>query len=298
MTKNLPDIAAVDIPANPMPLDWVGMSGIDLPVVIEEPGYRREHHARIDAEVNLPRPDVRGIHMSRLHQLVDELGSDKALTPGQLGPLLAAMIESHEDCDSNLARVRLSFDLLVRRGALESADIGGWRAYPVILEAISDRSGTTLRAKVAITYSSTCPCSASLTRQLVEREFLRAFSDRDAVSPADAAAWLREHATLATPHSQRSDAHVSISIAESAASFGLLKLIDRVESALTTPVQTAVKRIDEQAFAARNGQNLMFVEDAVRRIRMALARDYAKVEVNVAHRESLHPHDAVASAGP
>lgn len=296
MTQQLPDIATVDIPLNPMPLDWVGMKGIDLPVVIGEADYRREHHVRVDAQVDLPRRDVRGIHMSRLHQVVDGLGDGKVLSPGRLRSLLAAMIDSHEDCGSKSARVRLSFDLLVRRGALESVDIGGWRSYPVTIEAARDNAGTTLRAEVRVAYSSTCPCSASLARQLIEREFLRKFGDRNALSAADAAAWLREHATLATPHGQRSEARVGVGIAEDAMCFGLLNLIDRVELALATPVQTAVKRIDEQAFAARNGQNLMFVEDAARRVREALAQEYAQVEVKVAHMESLHPHDAVASA--
>ena len=296
MPSRLPDIAALDTPVNPMPLEWVGMKGIDLPVVVEEAEYRREHHARVDAEVNLPRPDIRGIHMSRLHQLVDTLGDGETLTPGRFGPVLAAMIDSHEDCGSNRARVRLGFDLLVRRGALESADIGGWRGYPVTLEAVGDSAGMTLCAEVRITYSSTCPCSASLSRQLIERAFLREFGERNAVSAADAAAWLRDHATLATPHGQRSDARVSVTIAESAAGFGLLNLIDRVELALGTPVQTAVKRVDEQAFAARNGENLMFVEDAARRIREALGEDYAAIDVTVTHMESLHPHDAIASA--
>ncbi len=297
MPQHLPDIATANTPVNSMPLEWVGMKGIDLPVVIEEAVYRREHHARVDVQVNLPRLNVRGIHMSRLYQLIDALGDGDALTPGRLGPLLAAMIDSHEDCGSSRARVRLSLDLLVRRDALESADIGGWRGYPVTLEAVGDNAGTTLRAGVRIAYSSTCPCSASLSRQLIEREFLREYGGQEAVPTADAAAWLREHATFATPHGQRSEARIGVGIAANAASFGLLDLIDRVERALATPVQTAVKRIDEQAFAARNGQNLMFVEDAARRVREALAQDYAKVEVKVAHMESLHPHDAVASAG-
>ena len=66
-----------------MPLEWVGMKGIDLPVVVEEADYRREHHARVDAEVNLPRPDIRGIHMSRLEdaarRIREALGEDYAI---------------------------------------------------------------------------------------------------------------------------------------------------------------------------------------------------------------------------
>ena len=61
-------------------------------------------------------------------------------------------------------------------------------------------------------------------------------------------------------------------------------------------MQTAVKREDEQAFAQLNAENLMFCEDAARRIAAVLATD-ARIErydASVAHFESLHPHDAVA----
>ena len=63
-----------------------------------------------------------------------------------------------------------------------------------------------------------------------------------------------------------------------------------------TPVQTAVKREDEQAFARLNAENLMFCEDAARRVAAALSADprIQRFDAEVAHFESLHAHDAVA----
>ena len=84
------------------------------------------------------------------------------------------------------------------------------------------------------------------------------------------------------------------------AELDLFPLIDLVEAALATPLQTAVKRADEQAFARLNGANLMYVEDAARRVQAALAslaQHHAQARVTVRHMESLHPHDAVAQAG-
>ena len=75
-----------------------------------------------------------------------------------------------------------------------------------------------------------------------------------------------------------------------------LALLDAIEEALGTPVQTAVKREDEQAFAQLNAENLMFCEDAARRVAAALSSD-ARIErfdAEVSHFESLHAHDAVA----
>ncbi len=61
-------------------------------------------------------------------------------------------------------------------------------------------------------------------------------------------------------------------------------------------MQTAVKREDEQAFARLNAENLMFCEDAARRVAAALSGDahVERFEADVAHFESLHAHDAVA----
>ncbi|WP_049117085.1 GTP cyclohydrolase, FolE2/MptA family, partial [Burkholderia cepacia] len=50
--------------------------------------------------------------------------------------------------------------------------------------------------------------------------------------------------------------------------------------------------------AVLNGGNLMFVEDAARRVQAALDGRHAHPRVHVRHLESLHPHDAVAWAAP
>ena len=147
-----------------------------------------------------------------------------------------------------------------------------------------------------VTYSSTCPCSAALSRQLLEQAFSAQFA-AGMVDSTEVAAWLRQRGSLATPHSQRSVATARVRIEQEAERLGLLNLIDSVEDAVGTPVQTAVKRADEQAFAQLNGQNLMYVEDAARRIQQSLSLRFPVSSVSVRHLESLHPHDAVASVG-
>lgn len=293
----LPDVSSAEAPVHPGMLAWVGMQGIDLPVEIVEHTYRRTTHAHADVHVDLPAPHVKGIHMSRLYRLLDRaMEQERAATPGALRDLLRAMVESHADCASTSARLRLSFSLLVRRPALVTEGLAGWSAYPVRLDASLVDGVYKLNARVTVTYSSTCPCSAALSRQLVAEAFQTAFAGQPNLKPSNAAEWLRQHASLATPHSQRSDAVVDVDVDEEASDLGLLSLINAVEAALGTPVQTAVKRADEQAFARLNGENLMFVEDAARRIQRALGSGLRNVRVHVRHRESLHPHDAVAWA--
>ena len=294
MTAILPDVSLTERSQSLNPLDWVGMQGIDLPVLIEEGDYRRELHARADAQVDLPTPHTKGIHMSRLYRLLDGLAEGQSLTPERLQEVLAAMVESHHDCATRSARVKLEFPLLMKRPALITPELSGWKSYPVTLEATLQDGEFSLLASVTVGYPSTCPCSAALSRQLVEQAFLEAHQNVSAISPAQVADWLKLNATLATPHSQRSEALVTVKLVSGTQGLGLIALIDTIEQALGTPVQTAVKRADEQAFAALNGQNLMFVEDSARRLIASLSQFEQQAQVHVRHIESLHPHDAVA----
>jgi len=294
MNAVLPDVSLTDDAPVLTPLQWVGMQGIDLPVTLREQQHCREIHARVDAQVDLPAAHIKGIHMSRLYLLLDRL-SKYELTPGRLQQVLLAMIESHADCNTGSARLVLSFDLLMRRPALVSA-LSGWKSYPVRLEVIQRDECFSLCMEVTVEYSSTCPCSAALARQLVERRFLDTFAEDQPINRDEMAHWLRQNATLATPHSQRSEARVSVELDPTSSSLRLSELIGSIEAAVATPVQTAVKRADEQAFAALNGANLMFVEDAARRIRQTLQPTFNHPRIQVRHLESLHPHDAVACA--
>jgi len=294
MTARLPDIALTEASPIPLPLDGVGMRGVELPIWPDDPGVRHPVHARADVEVDLPDPQVKGIHMSRLYRLLCDSAESERLGAPSLQKLLRAMVESHADCGSARARLVLSFELLCKRPALVTPGLHGWNAYPVRLEALWRNGSFTLDAQVRITYASTCPCSAALSRQLIAEAFDARFATHKTVVTADAMAWLQDHATLATPHSQRSIADIRVRLPHDAPDLGLLRLIDLAEAALGTPAQGAVKRADEQAFAQLNGQNLMYVEDAARRLQAALAGSFAVTRIDVRHLESLHPHDAFA----
>jgi GTP cyclohydrolase I len=294
----LPDVANQPRSALAGALDWVGMGEIEMPVSLQgENGRQASTAARVNAFVNLTQPDVRGIHMSRLYLHVDKLLSSEPATPASLRRLLKEFLDSHAGL-SDRAMVSLRFELMVRRPALAS-DNSGWKAYPVTITAVMDRGHFALELGVSVAYSSTCPCSAALARQLIQEQFETDFAagkplDREAVL-----AWLgTEQGIRATPHSQRSHADVKLRLVPSFQDFPIIEVIDRIEAALKTPVQTAVKRVDEQAFALLNGQNLMFCEDAARRMKAALQEDerIADFWLRASHLESLHPHDAVAVA--
>lgn len=296
--RAMPDIAAEPHLAQAGVLDWVGMGEIEMPVtLVGDQGRTISSGARVNAFVNLKRGDVRGIHMSRLYLHVDKALSNEPVTPAVVRRLLKDFLESHVEL-SDRAMIRLRFDHLVRRKALAS-DNSGWKSYPVSITGVMDRAHFALELGLEAAYSSTCPCSAALARQLIQEQFEADFAagkpvDRDAVL-----AWLgTEQGIRATPHSQRSIAEVKVRLVPSFQDFPIVEIIDRIEDALKTPVQTAVKRVDEQAFALLNGQNLMFCEDAARRMQAALEQDerISDFWLRASHQESLHPHDAVAVA--
>lgn len=297
LARVMPDIARDAAALTRGRLDWVGMDEIVAPVRLALADGSVVHSpARVAAFVNLRRADVRGIHMSRLYLHVDKHLSSEPLTPCTLRRLLRDFLDSHADL-SDRARINVRFEHMLRRTAL-SSDNSGWKSYPVEIDARIVDGEFALELRTEVLYSSTCPCSAALARQLIQEQFTRDFPagkpiDRDALH-----AWLgSESGIVATPHSQRSSGEVRVRLAP-AFDFPIEAIIDTLESALQTPVQTAVKREDEQAFALLNGRNLMFCEDAARRMHHALDADerIADFWVRASHYESLHPHDAVAVA--
>ncbi|QOY71608.1 MULTISPECIES: GTP cyclohydrolase FolE2 [unclassified Pseudomonas] len=284
----LPDIAA-QASRQALPLDWVGMCGIALPVLLDG----QHLAAKADAGVSLNDGTARGIHMSRLY-LALEMLEQQPLTPALLRNVLQRFLDTHEDLSKN-AYLRIHTNLLLKRPALVSP-LEGWKSYPVSIEARLENQMFHVELKIDVTYSSTCPCSAALARQLIQQQFLEDFAHTP-LQHEDVLSWLGSaNGIVATPHSQRSTAQLNVQLQGD--DLAIVDLINAAEAALGTAVQTAVKRADEQAFALVNGQNLMFCEDAARRLNLALKRSNAvkAFHLKVIHAESLHAHDAVAES--
>jgi GTP cyclohydrolase IB len=291
----LPDVAG-DLALAARPLDWVGMERIALPLAIPGAnGAPLQVAASADVFVDLVEPDARGIHMSRLYLRLQDALVAEAITPAGLRRVLQDCIDSQAGL-STRARIVLRYEQMLLRRALAS-DNAGWKRYPVEIDATLADGHLALTLAFAVEYSSTCPASAALSRQLNADRFAEDFAAARPLSTGVVRDWLAsERGLAATPHAQRSRADVRVRLRPSFGQLSIESLVDALESALGTPVQTAVKREDEQAFARLNAENLMFCEDAARRVAAALSAD-ARIErfdATVSHFESLHAHDAVA----
>ena len=285
----LPDIATQTSAEAQPALDFVGMQQIALPVQLAGTPLA----CRVDAGVSLDDASARGIHMSRLYLALQDL-EQQPLTLPAVQQVLRQFLDSHAGL-AQRAYLNLRGELLLKRQALISP-LDGWKAYPVALNTRLDATGFHVELQLTLGYSSTCPCSAALARQLIQQRFIDDFAGKS-LDQADILAWLgSSEGILATPHSQRSEARLQLRLDPTLQELPLLHWLDSAEAALGTTLQTAVKRADEQAFALANGQNLMFCEDAARRLHRALRAQNGLLgfALEVVHAESLHAHDAAA----
>jgi len=295
----MPDVAKSQTAQVNGTLNWVGMNRIALPITVKDSDLGESRvNAFVQTYVNLCKPEVKGIHMSRLYLLLSEFSDNQVLSAANLREFLSHMLDSHEDI-SDQASLNFEFDYVIKRKALKS-QFSGWKDYPTEIKATLKDGKVELELGIHVPYSSTCPCSAALARQLIQEAFNADFKDKESVTPAEVESWLRsDKGTFATPHSQRSIAKVWVKLSDNAVDFPINDVIEVIEGALKTPVQTAVKREDEQEFARLNGHNLMFCEDAARRVKNALDENehiFTDFWLRIEHLESLHAHDAVAIA--
>lgn len=278
-------------------LDLVGMSEVELPVLIHDhTGKLATIPARANLYVSLDDPHAKGIHMSRLYLKAKEFFAEYPLSFPSLASLTEAMLETHKDLSFS-SHVAISFEYIQAKRALISNETG-YRFYPIKL-AVSRGSNSKLKYQmdIELIYSSTCPCSAALARQIVKDKFLEAHNSKETLSIEEVAQWLSsEEAQAAVPHAQRSKLNLSLEFNKVSTKLNLDYWINLIEDTLTTPVQAAVKREDEQEFAKLNGENMMFSEDAARKLKVCLDKEnqVADYKIKVEHLESLHAHNAVA----
>lgn len=288
----LPDVTSHSVVEKPSTLEWVGMEDIAVPVTLNlDDGGLKTFAAKANVYVSLDSPHTKGIHMSRLHLALNQL-AEQECNQKTIESLLDEMIRSQAKTGSN-AKIDLAFDILLKKSALLSRE-SGYQAYPLAISAEKKESVFSCNIELTIPYSSTCPCSASLARQLFADKINEQFSG-STVKKLDLMDWIQSQAgSIATPHSQRSYAYIKLSLGSNSWP-DIPTLIFQLEEFIGTPVQTAVKRRDEQEFAKLNAENLMFCEDAARKIKFALEKMnfVADYWLKVEHQESLHAHNAV-----
>ena len=249
-------------------IQHVGISNFRLPI---------RFHTRDNGDLTLEtsvtgtvslEADKKGINMSRIMRSFYA----HAERTFSFEVIEAALDDYKSDLESFDARIEMSISFPMKVDSLRSG-LSGYQYYDITLE-LAEVDG--VRQKIMhldYVYSSTCPCSLELS------EHARATRGQ-----------------LATPHSQRSVARISVEIDCDAQCLWFEDLIDACRRAVPTETQVMVKREDEQAFAELNAANPIFVEDAARLFCEQLLADarIGDFRVIASHQESLHSHDAVS----
>jgi GTP cyclohydrolase I len=218
--------------------------------------------------------DKKGINMSRIMRSFYR-HSERTFS----FEVIEAVLDDYiADLGSVDARIMMRFSFPARVTSLRSG-LTGYQYYDIALELVDVDGVRQKFLHLDYVYASTCPCSLELS----------------------------EHARttrgqLATPHSQRSVARISVAVECDTQCLWFEDLIEACRRAVPTETQVMVKREDEQAFAELNAANPIFVEDAARLFCAELQSDHriGDFRVIASHQESLHSHDAVSilAAGP
>jgi GTP cyclohydrolase I len=254
-------------------IQHVGISNFRLPIRYRARNDQGEssHEIRLETSVTGTvslEAEKKGINMSRIMRSF-YIHAERDFS----FEVMEAALEGYKrDLKSFDARIQMSLSFPVKINSLRSR-LSGWQYYDIAMELI-DQSG--VRKKIMhldYVYSSTCPCSLELA------EHARATRQQ-----------------LATPHSQRSVARISVEVLPNGACLWFEDLIDLARAGVVTETQVMVKREDEQAFAELNAANPIFVEDAARSFCEELLKDprIGDFRVLASHQESLHSHDAVS----
>ncbi|MFV1878004.1 GTP cyclohydrolase FolE2 [Nioella sp.] len=249
-------------------IQHVGISNFRLPI---------RYHTRDDGDLTLEtsvtgtvslEAEKKGINMSRIMRSF----YNHAERTFSFEVMEAALDAYKTDLDSFDARIQMRFSFPMKIESLRSG-LTGYQYYDIALELVEQDGSRKKILHLDYVYSSTCPCSLELS------EHAREFRNQ-----------------LATPHSQRSVARISVEVPFGGDCLWFEDLIELARNAVPTETQVMVKREDEQAFAELNAANPIFVEDAARLFAQAL-HDEPRVgdfRIVASHQESLHSHDAVS----
>ncbi|MCC6518835.1 MAG: GTP cyclohydrolase I FolE2, partial [Tabrizicola sp.] len=202
-------------------IQHVGISNFRLPIrFATRDGAPLVLETSVTGTVSLE-AEKKGINMSRIMRSF-YAHAEKAFS---FGVIEAALDDYKADLGSFDARIQMRLSFPMQLHSLRSG-LSGWQYYDIALELVETAGVRKRIVHLDYVYSSTCPCSLELS----------------------------EHARttrgqLATPHSQRSVARLSVVLAGEMA---LEDLVDLARGAVVTETQVMVKREDEQAFAELN----------------------------------------------
>jgi GTP cyclohydrolase I len=292
------------IPGTPIPLDKVGVTGVDLPMkFLRRDGTTQELYVKASLYGSLDDPGAKGLNLSRfpivmheeianhmsidglkrvLKRLQEKQGSSHIYCKLRFKyPWVQQALRTRKELEPRAdGREWLESDPEVFRivdgVALSHEKAEGFIFYDCVLEGQWHNGEYQFYLTVDYVYSSTCPCSFELAQDAT-----------------------RKRGVAANGHSQRSIAKITVQFNPDQRIVYVEDIVEMARKYLPTEVVIICKRRDEQAFAELNGSNLVFTEDASRLLYQGLDEMYSQdwitdFSIVTEHIESLHPWSATA----
>ena len=299
MTK-LPDIQ------NQESLYSIGINQVGIKNLIKKVKIKRNHEtytlgASFSAYVELP-PNMRGIHMSRNPESVEEVINEHSYRPvssveGLAKILAEKLLEKHDYSPTAIVEIK---GIVI----IEMPEISGGKvqkAYDVQSKAISKRDGDKITSKLYLGISSqgmtSCPCAQELIRDYSKKMILQRIDEFGI--PEKKIDDLLSIIPLAS-HSQRSKGTIIIEL-EKENSVGLLELIDIIQESMSAKIGGDVLKRNEEGRIVRLAHlNPRFVEDSIRIMadlavkRLPHIPDECEIIFKIDSLESIHDYNACA----
>ena len=262
-------------PSFPLPLKKVGISGKTVWVsLIDNKGGHIPFTARILVNLDANR---RGIHMSRIEQVITSLHGREFTCLPEYGKLLAAHILSEQK--ARYVSLELTGQLpliqqapVSKLNSIDSIEV----SFKVALE--KNRTGETLKtvAGAGVHHLTACPCTLSYNEVLFDR-----FNDP----------WPQ------ATHSQRSKTQLAVSPPNDGQLPTYTELTGILDSVLHIS-QDLLKRPDETELVLRAHRYPQFAEDTVREVARAAGQKFkdtmapeTRIQVHSLSLESIHIHN-------
>lgn len=241
-----------------IPLQKVGVKGVEIPLSIEKKGSSEAQlvYAKAKMSVYLP-SDYKGTHMSRFIELLNDYRK-KNLVGVDIEKML---LDMKDRLKSQSAYLKFDFKYFIKKQAPKS-QLEALMCYDCFFEGTLDENNNYkffLGTKVPLT--TLCPCSKEISDYGAHNQ--RAIVSAKVTYPKDKHIWLED-------------------------------LIKMIENCGSCEVYSLLKREDEKTVTEQAWENPKFVEDVIRDVVCAFEADeiISGYEVEIEAYESIHNHNA------
>ncbi|MBD3341782.1 MAG: GTP cyclohydrolase I FolE2 [Candidatus Lokiarchaeota archaeon] len=286
-----------------IPLDKVGIVGLEKKVDIIQENKKFSFYPRISALISLPAKQ-RGIHMSRTSETIEEVINEVIFKPTPTiervaDRIVRKLLERHPY--TTKAEVKLEGKIIVQVRESEKRTIQ--KSYDISSCVLARRKDS---GEVDYNYfiggsalgMTVCPCAKEMSQEYAE-EIVRNRKDID-INDKDIKILL--NILPFSSHNQRSKGTIKVQIKDlNSHQIDVLDIIDVIEESMSGKIQSVLKRPEEAELVRSAHLKPLFSEDVIREMaKNFMARNFPNLDdefiitFKIESFESIHPHNVYA----